>query len=128
MRKSTKITFWITTILIGVTQGIMPIFSTHSELTVEVITGLGYPVYFILMLNIFKLLGGLVLLIPFLSNRLKEWAYAGFTFDFIAAFVSLLVVEGVSIGTFVPVVTLTFLMVSYITHHKMISAKKETVL
>jgi hypothetical protein len=123
MKKSTRITYWITTVLVSVTQGILPIFSTHSELTVEIITHLGYPLYFILMLNIFKLLGGLVLLIPFVPNRLKEWAYAGFTFDFVAAFVSLLVVDGLTIGTFVPVVTLAFLAASYITHHKIVRTK-----
>lgn len=40
---------------------------------------LGYPVYFPLILGTWKVLGAIALLVPGLP-RLKEWAYAGFTF------------------------------------------------
>jgi uncharacterized membrane protein YphA (DoxX/SURF4 family) len=41
---------------------------------------LGYPDYFMVILGVWKILGGLVVLAPGLP-RLKEWAYAGMLFD-----------------------------------------------
>lgn len=51
------------------------------------IMALGYPLYFILLLGVWKLLGGIVILMPGLP-RLKEWAYAGMFFDLTGAAVS----------------------------------------
>lgn len=48
---------------------------------------LGYPPYFAAMLGACKLIGALTIAAPGLP-RLKEWAYAGFVFDLIAASVS----------------------------------------
>ncbi len=45
---------------------------------------LGYPLYVMTLLGIFKLLGVVTLLLPGLK-RPTEWAYAGFTFDLIGA-------------------------------------------
>ena len=43
------------------------------------ITHLGYPIYFLTILGIWKLLGDIAILIP-KYPLLKEWAYAGFFF------------------------------------------------
>ena len=43
------------------------------------ITHLGYPIYFLTMLSIWKILGVVAVLIPKFP-LLKEWAYAGFFF------------------------------------------------
>jgi len=45
---------------------------------------LGYPAYVLTLLGILKVLGGLAILAPGLP-RLKEWAYAGISFDLIGA-------------------------------------------
>jgi len=45
---------------------------------------LGYPPYFVTILGIWKVLGGLAILLPRLP-RLKEWAYAGIAFDLTGA-------------------------------------------
>jgi uncharacterized membrane protein YphA (DoxX/SURF4 family) len=45
---------------------------------------LGYPAYFVTILGVWKLLGGLAILAPRLG-RLKEWAYAGIAFDLTGA-------------------------------------------
>jgi uncharacterized membrane protein YphA (DoxX/SURF4 family) len=45
---------------------------------------LGYPAYFVTLLGAWKVLGGIVVLVPRLS-RLKEWAYAGIAFDLTGA-------------------------------------------
>jgi len=48
---------------------------------------LGYPAYFLRLLGVAKLLGVAALLLPG-RPLLKEWAYAGFTFDLLAALAS----------------------------------------
>jgi DoxX-like family len=47
---------------------------------VKLITGLGYPTYLVQFLGVMKLLGVAALLVPG-HPRLKQWAYAGLTFD-----------------------------------------------
>ena len=56
----------------------------HSEFMVENMGLLGYPVYFMTIIGSFKLLGVAALLAPRMP-LLKEWAYAGFTFNLIGA-------------------------------------------
>jgi hypothetical protein len=48
---------------------------------------LGYPVYFVSLLGVWKVLGALALVAP-RRARLKEWAYAGIAFDLSGAAVS----------------------------------------
>ena len=56
----------------------------NHEMMVETFTKLGYPSYIIYPLAVAKLLG-LIAIWTKLSHTLKEWAYAGFFFDFILA-------------------------------------------
>ena len=53
----------------------------------ELVTHLGYPTYFLVLLGTWKVLGAIVLLIPG-RPVLKEWAYAGATFVYTGAIVS----------------------------------------
>lgn len=48
---------------------------------------LGYPTYFLVILGVWKVLGAVTVLAPGLP-RLKEWAYAGITFDLTGAAIS----------------------------------------
>lgn len=48
---------------------------------------MGYPPYFIAALGIAKIMGALVLLLP-KQRQLKEWVFAGFTFDVVFALIS----------------------------------------
>ncbi len=120
--KKTRIIFWITTILIFLFQGVMPALTGHTEMAKEGIRRLGYPDYFGVLLTISKVLGSLILIIPRLSPRLKEWAYAGFTFDFVFAFFSLWAVDGPIGSTFFPLIVLAVLAVSYFSYHKLKAA------
>lgn len=83
--KSRTIVYWITTAITSfvlVSGGVLDAF--HDSKTLEVVEKLGYPLYFLTILGVWKVLGGLVLLAPGLP-RLKEWAYAGTIFDFTGA-------------------------------------------
>ncbi len=83
--KTAKILYWIFTLLL--VAGML--FSGISELiqmesAKAVIKHLGYPLYLNIILGVAKLLGALALL-QTMWKTLKEWAYAGFTIDFIGA-------------------------------------------
>ncbi|WP_047544882.1 DoxX family protein [Psychroserpens sp. Hel_I_66] len=117
--KKNKIIFWTATIIIALFEGVMPALTSQTELAKEGIRHLGYPEYFGMALVIFKILGVLALIIPQVPKRLKEWAYAGFTFNFLFATISNGAVDGLSGQTFFPLVILAILVVSYIYYHKL---------
>ena len=80
MTKRNKIIYWISTIWLALAMlagGIQQIF--HTKGFVDIIVHLGYPVYLLTLLGIWKILGAAALLIP-KFDLLKEWAYAGFFF------------------------------------------------
>ena len=116
--KKTNITYWITTGFIFLFEGVMPALTSQTELAKQGISNLGYPAYFGIMLTVFKVLGSIALILPAVKGRLKEWIYAGFTFDFVCAAVSNTVVFGFGFVTFMPLIILAFLVVSYVTYHK----------
>ena len=116
--KKDKIIFWVTTTLIFLFEGVMPALTSQTELAKEGIKHLGYPEYFGNALVVFKVLGTLALIIPQVPKRLKEWAYAGFAFDFIFASISHFAVDGIDFQGFFPLIVLAILIVSYVTYHK----------
>lgn len=120
--KKHKIIFWITTILIFLFEGVMPALTSQTEMAKEGIRHLGYPEYFGVILTVFKVAGALVLIIPAAPKRLKEWAYAGFTFDFLGASASYIAVEGFGFNAIFPLIVLGILMLSYVSYHKLNSA------
>src|SRR5436190_384886 len=83
--KKNSIIYWSSTGILG----LMMLFSAYSYITNPQIMGafrhLGFPDYFRFELAIAKVLGVLVLLIPQIPPKLKEWAYAGFGITFISA-------------------------------------------
>ena len=117
--KSTKIAFWITTSLIFLMEGVMPAFTSQTELAKEGIRHLGYPEYFGNALVVFKVLGALSLIIPSVPKRIKEWACAGFAFDFIFASISHFAVDGMDFQSFFPLIFLGILIISYVSYHKL---------
>ncbi|MCW3463022.1 DoxX family protein [Chitinophaga nivalis] len=80
MTKRNKIIYWIATLWLSLgmaSTGIVQLLKMKSE--TDLIAQLGYPVYFLIILGIWKLLGVIAVLIPKFP-LLKEWAYAGFFF------------------------------------------------
>ena len=121
--KTTKAIYWTTTVIIFLFEGVMPALTSQTQLAKQGIQHLGYPEYFGNAFVIFKVLGTLVLIIPQIPNRIKEWAYAGFAFDFIFACISLWVTDGANLMAFFPLIFLVILIVSYISHEKIIRNK-----
>lgn len=88
MTKRNKIIYWLVTIflsigmLAGGTQQMLQIGGYN-----EIVTSLGYPLYLLSILGVWKILGVIAILIPKFPI-LKEWAYAGFFFAMSGAFIS----------------------------------------
>ncbi|MGK4568248.1 DoxX family protein [Flavobacterium sp. 3HN19-14] len=120
--KSTKIIFWTTTIIIFLFEGVMPAFTFNSPEAKEGIRHLGYPEYFGGLLMVFKVIGVLLLIIPKVPARAKEWAYAGFTFDFLFAGLSYYCVDEQVFFAFMPLIFLAILAASYFSYHKLQAA------
>jgi len=118
-----KILFWISTTLIFLFEGVMPALTSQSDLAKEGIQHLGYPLYFGTTLVFFKVAGTIILMIPKFPWRIKEWAYAGFTFDFIFAAISHGAVDGINFQTFFPIIVLAVLTMSYIAYRKISETK-----
>lgn len=117
--KKDKIIFWIATILIFLFEGVMPAFTSQTEVAKEGIRHLGYPEYFGNALVVFKVLGSIGLVVPQIKGRFKEWIYAGFGFDFIFACISHWAVDGFGGQAIFPLVVLAILLISYIYYHKL---------
>ena len=117
--KKDKIIFWTTTVIIFLFEGVIPALTSQTEPAKEGIRHLGYPAYFGNALVVFKVLGTLTLIIPQIPKRIKEWAYAGFAFDFLFASISYFAVEGIVFLSFFPLIFLGILTVSYVYYHKL---------
>jgi hypothetical protein len=86
--KTKLIGYWVNTIILALAllSGGVAELAQRRE-TVEGMVHLGYPVYFIMILGVWKVFGALALLTPRFP-RLKEWAYAGVFFNMTGAAVS----------------------------------------
>ena len=83
MAKRNKIIYWIATIWLALgmlsTAAVQLFKVKEGQGGVDMVTHLGYPVYLVTLLAIWKILGVVAVLIPKFP-LLKEWAYAGFFF------------------------------------------------
>lgn len=116
--KATKITYWITTVIVAV----MMTYSFYAYLTQPTIKQafqhLGFPNYFRIELAVCKLIGAVLLLQP-LSKLAKEWAYAGFTITFVSAVIAHISSGDPAAVFMAPAIFLVILAVSYFTYRKL---------
>jgi hypothetical protein len=105
--KGTALAYWIATSLFALQMGFTAYAQLYLPQAVQVFPHLGFPDYFRIELCWLKLAGIVVLLVPMVPARLKEWAYAGFTIVLASALIAHLSVgDGAakwswSVGTFV---------------------------
>ena len=90
-------------------------FKYRCFFAARLFTNFGYPTYIIYPYAVAKILG--LIAIWFVANKtVKEWAYAGFFFDFVLAFFAhKMINDGEETGA---MVALLFLTVSYIYNRK----------
>ena len=93
------IAYWATTALLVFELALGGVWDILRVPQVRgLIERLGYPLYFLVILGTWKLLGAVALVIPGFP-RLKEWAYAGVIFDLTGAVASLLASGFIDPGT-----------------------------
>ena len=105
--------YWTATALTAfsyVTGGVVDV--VRPDFAVEEIIHLGYPIYFMVILGVWKILGGIVVLLPG-TPRLKEWAYAGMTINLTSAVASHIVVGDPVGESVVPLVILAIVAASW---------------
>ena len=105
--------YWIVTAPFVVTMMVAGLtYLSGASFSVNGITHLGYPAYVCKILGVAKLLGGIAILYG-KFRTLKEWAYAGYTFNLLGASASH-AFSGDNVGKIiVPIIILGFLMASY---------------
>jgi hypothetical protein len=111
--KSIKTTYWIITgffalfmFFAGITEAI------QHESGRQIMQHLGYPAHVLLVLGVGKILAALALV----QNKfkiIKEWAFAGLTFNFIGAIVARAYCHDSFGLIFSPLLFMAFLFVSY---------------
>ncbi len=120
--KTVKILFWVSTSLIALSS-LPSIFMVNAPGTIEAFNHLGVGAsWFRWELEIAKTLAGIVLILPMIRGRIKEWVYAGLGIDFISALIALWTVDGFSKAWFV-FIFIALLATSYITYHKIQGTK-----
>ena len=118
MEKRNKIIYWVATGLLAfgmLASGLQQLFLTKEM--VDMIAHLGYPLYFMRILGVWKILGVIAILIPGFKF-VKEWAYAGFVFDFVGAAWCHFAVQGFGQGVTL-VIPITVVAISYFTYHRL---------
>lgn len=89
--KTTSVLYWATTGLFGafmLLSGVLELM--QDKASIDAMASIGYPAHILITLGIAKLAGGIVLLLPpKMQLTLKEWTYAGFTFDLLGASIAI---------------------------------------
>lgn len=111
--KRNKIIYWIATAWLSLgmlSTGIVQLLQMEEE--VASMENLGYPIYLLTILGIWKVLGVIAILIP-KYPLLKEWAYAGFFFVMTGALISHLIIGDDPINLFGPALLLLLIITSW---------------
>ena len=120
--RSVKITFWISTILVAA-MTVPAVFMTNLPDSVTMFNHLGVGAeWFRWELEWAKTVAGIILLLPMIRGRIKEWAYVGLGIDFISAFIAMTATDGISSGAPI-LLAVVILAISYVSYHKMNAEK-----
>ena len=110
MKKRNQIIYWISTIWLALgmlASGVQQLL--HTKGFVDIVIPLGYPLYFLTILGVWKILGVIAILLPKFT-LLKEWAYAGFFFAMSGAVISH-IASGESLSAIIPSLVLLIMTV-----------------
>ncbi|MBO9673479.1 MAG: DoxX family protein [Sphingobacteriaceae bacterium] len=109
--KKAKRTYWIVTSL-AMALIVLPSYFAPREYLIETIHRMEFPSYFGLELDILKIVGAILILVPVIPTMFKEWAYVGFGILLLSASLAHGMVDGIVKGI-APLVPFALLAVSY---------------
>lgn len=112
-----KTIYWTVTI-IAMALIVLPSYFAPREYLKETIRRMGFPGYFGLELDILKIVGAVIILIPVIPSMFKEWSYVGFGILLLSASLAHWLVDGWLKGI-APLVPFAVLAVSYYYFRKM---------
>ena len=118
-QRRNKIIYWTLTLIMFVpgTAGVfVELFTNGPASIVKIMLALGYPLYLMKIMGFAKILGGIAILTGTLP-MMKEWAYAGFTIEFLGATASHVLTGDAAYALF-PLAFFLVLIVSYHLWHK----------
>lgn len=125
--KRLTISYWIVTGLMALLMGIGSLPDVLMTADARAIFAqLGYPLYFMPYIGVWKLLGVLAVLIPGYA-RLKEWAYAGLFFDTVSAFYSGISVNAGPADIIPPIVATALIVGSYLLYRRRLYLVQRTL-
>lgn len=113
VRKADKIIYWVATIFLSIGMlagGIQQMLQIGGYN--EIVTRLGYPLYMLSILGVWKILGVIAILVPKFPI-VKEWAYAGFFFVMTGAAISHLAMKEPFVEVVPSLILLTAIIVSW---------------
>jgi hypothetical protein len=121
--KTTKIVYWVSTSIICLFA--LSAVQMNSEMAIEGSKHVLIPRYLSIEISIGQLIGLVLLIVPAIPKRFKEWAYVGFGIMYISALIAHIAVG----DPFIPfglmaVLFFGLLLCSYISFHKLEAAKK----
>ncbi|MDD8017521.1 MAG: DoxX family protein [Bacteroidota bacterium] len=115
MIKRNKIIYWVSTLWFAlgmVSTGLGQLFKFNGQGGPDMIAHLGYPLYVLTILGVWKMAGVVAILVPKFT-LLKEWTYAGFFFIMTGAMYSHIAVGDPAVELFPSLFLLVLTAVSW---------------
>ena len=121
--KTTKIIYWTTTSIICLFS--LGALQMNSQMAIDGANHLHIPRYLGIEVSIGQLIGLVLLIVPAVPARFKEWAYVGYGIMYLTALNAHMAVG----DAFIPygmmtIIFFALLLGSYISFHKLQAAKK----
>lgn len=113
-----KIIYWSSTVIIVVFLFVSSYSYVFSKSTIDGIKDLGFPDFFRVELAVLKLIAAILILLPFVSEQVKEWTYAGVGLFLLTAMIAHIKHQDSILILILLVVLMGILIVSNIYMHK----------
>lgn len=108
-----KIIYWVLTGIVALMMIMSAVMYLTNPEIAQNFTKMGFQDFFRIELAIAKAIGAVVLLIPVIPARIREWAFAGFAITFISAFVAHVSMGDPTSMTVMPLIMLVILSISH---------------
>lgn len=112
--KKNRIIYWASTGFLSLAMVASGFMYIMNQQMIQTFHHLGFPDYFRIELGTAKILGGIALVLPMVSNRVKEWVYVGLGISFISAPIAHISSGDPVTVAVAPLLFLGLLVVSYI--------------
>ncbi len=120
--------YWVSTAFVALLMGFAGVlFLFRLDGSLKVIQHLGYPLYFSTLIGMTRTLGSAAILLP-VPRGVREWAYAGLTFDIATTILSILFSGLPVLSIIQPLIVLLALMGSYLCWHMRVPSSAQPAL